>query len=402
MLSDQEIAELRADFPMLAGSLIYFDTAATAQKPSCVINAEAQFYREKYGTVHRAVYSLAQGSTAAYQEVREKVASFLHAPSADSIVFTRGTTDSLNLVARSLGSSILKQGDEVVISHIEHHANIVPWQMICEQTGAHLKIAPVYDNGKLDLEAFRSLLNEHTKIVAITALSNAIGTQFPIAEICKLAHAVGAKVVVDGAQMAPHSAIDVQALDCDFFAFSAHKIYGPTGVGVLYGKPDLLEAMPPVQGGGDMIDLVTFEKTTYAKPPLRFEAGTPMIAQVIGLGVAIDYLNGIGLHRIANREKDLHRYALSKLQALEGIQIIGEPDAAVISFICDGVHPFDVGTMLDLEGIAIRTGHHCAQPAMARFGVTATNRLSLSFINTHDEIDRFIIALEKVLSLLCR
>lgn len=378
----------RSDFPQLASnSLIYFDSAATSLKPKCMIDAMTHFYSEEYGTVHRAIYKLSKQATEKYCAVREQVRAFLGAASSDEIVFTKGTTEAINLVARSI-----KPGDEVIISEIEHHSNIVPWQL----AGAHLKIIPVNDRGELILEAYEKLLTPRTKIVSIAHISNALGTLNSLSEIISLARKYGAKVFVDGAQSAPHMPVDVQVLDCDFYAFSGHKAFGPTGVGVLYGKKELLEAMPPFLGGGDMIEKVTFEKTTFQKPPLKFEAGTPMIAEVIGLGAALSYIESLGRDNIAAYENELLRYATEKLSY---VRIIGtaEKKGAILSFVVDGIHPLDIGTMLDLRDIAVRTGHHCAQPAMARFGVSGTVRLSFAPYNTFEEIDTFDQALREIL-----
>lgn len=395
----------RGDFPMLNKKvhgcpLIYFDSAATAQKPNSVIDAITNFYREHYGTVHRAVYELAAFSTVEYSKVRDKVCAFLHAAKTEEIIFTRGTTESINMVAYSFGKAFIKSGDEVIISTIEHHSDIVPWQMMCEDRGAILKVIPVDDNGDLILDAFRSLLTSKTKIVAVNHVSNALGTVNPIKDIVQMAHAFGAKVLIDGAQAAPHMPVDVQDLDCDFYVFSGHKLFGPTGIGVLYGKEDLLNAMPPYQGGGDMIDVVTFDKTTYNALPLKFEAGTPMIAEVIGLGAAIDYILSIGMEEIHQREQELLAYATEKAQTVEGLRIIGNTrqKGAILSFVIDGVHPLDIGMMLDLKGVCVRTGHHCAQPTMKRFDVPATARASFAFYNTFDEIDQFIQYLKAIVA----
>ncbi len=403
-----DIQKIRHDFPMLSKTmhgkpLIYFDSSATAQKPQCVIDAIQDFYQNHYSTVHRTVYELAILSTQRFQETRHKVQLLLNAEKPEEIIFTRGTTDAINLVAYSFGKAFIKPGDEIIVSEIEHHANIVPWQIMCEDRGAILKIAEVDDNGDLNLEKFSSLLNPKTKLVAITHVSNSLGTVNPIKEIIKMAHEANVKVLVDGAQAVPHMKVDVQDLDADFYVFSGHKLYGPTGIGILYGKEELLNAMPPYQGGGDMIDKVTFEKTTYNVLPLKFEAGTPSIAEVIGLGAAIDYINHLGLDEINNHEQDLLHYATKKMQGIKGLHIIGEPKekAGIISFIVDGIHPLDIGTMLDLKGVAIRTGHHCSQPAMRRFCVPAMARVSFGVYNTKEEIDQFIIYLQEVIELLC-
>ncbi len=402
------VETIRKDFPMLSKPmhgkpLIYFDSSATAHKPQCVIDSIQNFYQNEYGTVHRTVYEHSVLATQRYQETRQKVQKLLNAEKVEEIIFTRGTTDAINMVAYSFGKAFIKPGDEIILSEIEHHANIVPWQMVCEDRGAILKIAPIDDNGDLKLDAFSQLFNSKTKLVAITHVSNSLGTINPIKEIIKIAHQAGAKILVDGAQAVPHMEVDVQELDVDFYAFSGHKCYGPTGIGVLYGKEELLNAMPPYQGGGDMIDKVYFEKTSYNVLPLKFEAGTPLIAQVMGLGTALDYMNTIGLKEIHEHEKELLKYATKKMQSIKGLHIIGNPKdkAAIISFIVDGVHPLDIGTMLDLKGVAIRTGHHCSQPAMRRFNVAAMARASFGMYNTKEEIDRFIIHLQEVIDLLC-
>lgn len=402
------IETIRKDFPMLSKTmhgkpLIYFDSSATTHKPQCVIDTIQDFYQNHYSTIHRTVYQLAVLATQRYQETRQKVQKLLNASKTEEIIFTRGTTDSINMTAYSFGKAFVKPGDEILLTEIEHHANIVPWQIMCEDRHATLKIAPVDDQGDLDLEAFNQLLNEKTKLVAITHVSNSLGTINPIKQIVQMAHAKGAKVLVDGAQAVPHLKIDVKDLDADFYAFSGHKIYGPTGVGVLYGKEELLANMPPYQGGGDMIDKVFFDKTSYNTLPLKFEAGTPLIAEVIGLGTAIDYLNQIGMQYIHQHEQKLLKYATQKMQTIKGLRIIGnaKEKAAIISFVVDGIHPLDIGTMLDLKGVAIRTGHHCTQPAMRRFSVPAMARISFAIYNTEDEIDQFIHYLQEVIQLLC-
>lgn len=400
-----DFGAIRNDFPMLQKTvdgqpLIYFDTAATAQKPQCVIDAVTDFYTHHYGTVHRAIYSLAAHATESYQAVRERVVGFINAPSEREVIFTRGTTESINLVAYSFGRAFVKEGDEIVVSTIEHHANIVPWQILCEERGATLRVIPVDDRGVLDMEAYRALLNDRTRLVAVVHIANAIGTVNPIKEMARLAHDAGAVIVVDGAQAAPHMPLDMQDLDCDFYAFSGHKAYGPTGIGILYGKERFLEAMPPYQCGGDMIDQVTLEKTTYADLPLKFEAGTPSIAQVIGLGAAIDYLEQIGREEIVGHETELLAHATRRFQEIEGLRIVGTaPEkGAIVSFVVEGIHPLDLGTMLDLKGICVRTGHHCAQPTLCRFGMSAAVRASFGFYNTLEEIDRFVEALKGVCS----
>jgi cysteine desulfurase/selenocysteine lyase len=390
----------RADFPIFRNpSLIYFDTAATAQKPQSVIDAMTQFYTSEYGTVHRAVYQLAAGATQQYNAVREKVAAFLGARFSDEIIFTRGTTEAINLVACAFGRTHLRAGDEVIISETEHHSNIVPWQMICAERGAHLKVIPVNDRSELLLEEYDKLLTGRTKIVSIAHMANATGTIHPIAEIIRRAHKKGAVVMIDGAQSAPHLPVNVHELDADFYAFSGHKAFGPTGVGVLYAKRELLKTLPPIQGGGDMIRQVTFEKTTYQEPPLRFEAGTPMIAEVIGLGAALDYIESLGRTEIAKWEHELLAYATGRMLEIEGLKIIGTAanKGPIISFAIEGVHPLDLGTLLDLQGIALRTGHLCAQPALKRFGLSEVSRISFGPYNTLEEVDLFITTLKRLL-----
>ncbi|MCE5317507.1 MAG: cysteine desulfurase [Parachlamydia sp.] len=404
-----DFAPFRADFPMLKSTmhgkpLIYFDSAATSQKPQCVIDKLTSCYRDHYGTVHRAVYELSVRSTHDYQEARQKIQAFIHAEQSHEVIFTRGTTESINMVAYSFGKAFVKPGDEVVISEIEHHSNIVPWQILCEDRGAILRIIPANERGELDLEAYRKLLNDKTKIVAVNHVSNALGTLNPIKEIIAIAHQAGARVLVDAAQSAPHMPLNVQDLDADFLVFSGHKIYGPTGIGILYGKEALLEAMPPYQGGGDMIDTVTFSKTTYNALPLKFEAGTPMFAEAIALGTAIDYVSSIGMEAIQAWEHDLLTYATEKMNEIPGLHIIGtaKEKGAIISFVVEGTHQLDLGTLLDLQGVAVRTGHHCAQPAMHHFAITGTARASFALYNTKEEIDRFILALKHCIEMLCR
>lgn len=384
----------RDDFPMLRKEgLIYFDSAATALKPQCVIDAMVQFYSHHYGTVHRAVYSLAAESTARYSAVRETVRHFLNAASADEIVFTKGTTEAINLVAFSFGEAFIQAGDEIIISGQEHHSNIVPWQLLCQRKQAILKVIPLHPDGTLDTAAYLQLLTPKTKLVSVVHISNMLGIENPLPFLIEEAHRVGAKVLIDGAQSAPHLSIDVQALDCDFFAFSGHKIYGPTGIGVLYGKKTLLEQMPPYQSGGDMIQTVTFEKTTYQLPPLKFEAGTPMIAEVIGLGAALDYFK---VHHNPAYDVELTRYAVEKMQQIEGIRILGpfENRSSLITFTIDGVHPLDAATFLDLKGIALRSGHLCTQPLLSHFGLTSALRISLAPYNTKDEVNLFVSEVE--------
>jgi len=402
-----DLTHLRRDFPMLKKTmhgqpLIYLDTAATAQKPQSVIDAITNFYTDHYGTVHRAIYELSVYATQEYQNVRNRVAAFLNAAKSEEIIFTRGTTESINMVAYSFGKAFIKAGDEILITEMEHHSNIVPWQILCEAHGAILKVAPINERGELIIEEFEKLLTERTKLVAVTHISNTLGTINPIKTLAKMAHAKGAKILVDGAQSSPHLHIDVQDLDADFYVFSGHKIYGPTGIGVLYGKESLLNAMPPYQGGGDMIDKVTFPKTTYNVLPMKFEAGTPMIAEVIGLGAAIDYLNSVGMENIRLWEHSLIEKATTAIQQIPGIRLIGtaKDKGGILGFTVEGIHPLDIGTMLDLKGIAIRTGHQCAQPVMHHFGVTTTTRASFGLYNTPQEIDAFIHALDDVVRML--
>ena len=398
-----DVEGLRADFPILnqevhGKPLVYLDNAATSQKPRRVINTIARYYELDNANVHRAVHTLAGRATFAYERARGKVHKFLNAPDMHQIIFTRGTTESVNLAAQSYGRANLKAGDEILLTEMEHHSNIVPWQLLCEQTGAKLVVAPVTDAGELDMEAFERKLSARTKIVAVVHVSNALGTVNPVKEITRLAHAHGAVVVIDGAQATPHLKVDVQDIDCDFYAFSSHKVYGPTGIGVLYGKKELLEKMPPWQGGGEMILSVSFEKTTYNDLPYKFEAGTPPIAGAIGLGEAIDYLSGFNHEALAEHEHDLLVYAEGALRSVPKLRIVGtaKEKTGLHSFVIDGVHPHDIGTILDHEGIAIRTGHHCAQPIMTRFGLPATARASFAIYNTRDDIDRLVEGLAAV------
>lgn len=383
--------------------LVYLDSAATAQKPEAMIEAVRSFYAEQYGTVHRAVYELAVHATEQYHLVRKKAAAFLNAAKHEEIIFTRGTTESINLVATSFGQAFVREGDEVLITEMEHHSNIVPWQMLCQQSGALLKVAPFDDRGVLDLKQFEKLLSHRTKIVAVAHVSNALGTINPIKEIVRMAHQKGAKVLVDGAQAAPHMPVDVQDLDADFYVFSVHKLYGPTGIGVLYGKEALLNEMPPYQGGGDMIEQVTFAKTTYQGLPMKFEAGTPMIAEVIGLGVSIDYLENVGRERAHEWEVELLNYLTPRMEEIPGLRIYGtSPEkGGIISFGIEGAHSLDIGTLLDLKGIAIRTGHHCAQPVMRHFGIPGTARASFGLYTSYEDVDRFLVGLKEVRSQLC-
>jgi cysteine desulfurase/selenocysteine lyase len=398
-----DVAVLRRDFPALQQEvhgrpLAYLDNAASAQTPEPVVQAIVDFYRNDRSNVHRGVHELSQRATDKYEGARIKVQKFLNAASYQEIVWTRGTTEGINLVASSWGRANVKRDDEILISGLEHHSNIVPWQMLCEETGAKLRVIPINDRGELIQDEFKKLLSERTKVLAVTQVSNALGTVNPIREMIADAHAVGAITVIDGAQAAPHMAVDVQALDADFYAFSGHKVFGPTGIGALYGKKALLEAMPPYQGGGDMIASVTFEKTVYNELPYKFEAGTPNIADAIGLGVAVEYVQNVGLDAIAACEAELVADATEKLGALPGIRLIGtaKEKASVVGFVVEGVHPHDVGTILDREGVAIRAGHHCAQPVMDFFEVPATNRASFAFYNTHAEVDQLVASVKKV------
>ena len=389
-----DVERLRADFPILAQRingrpLVYLDNGASAQRPRAVIEAERRYAEEMHANVHRGVHTLSQRATDAFEAARERVRRFINARSTREIVFTRGTTESINLVAQSFLRPRAKSGDEVLITHLEHHANIVPWQMACGATGAVLKVAPIDRRGEVDLAALTALITERTRLVAVAHVSNALGTVLPVREIVALAHARGVPVLIDGAQAVPHFALDVQSLGCDFYAFSGHKLYGPDGIGILYGREALLEAMPPWQGGGDMILAVRFDGTTYNQLPFKFEAGTPHISGAVGLAAALDYVDGVGLGRIAAWERRLLAHATERLSAIEGVRLIGtaRDKASLVSFVVDGVHPHDLGTVLDERGIAIRTGHHCAMPAIEFFGVPATARASFAFYNTLAEID---------------
>jgi len=398
-----DVAEIRGDFPILrelvhGKPLVYLDNAASAQKPQAVIDAESALYESCYSNVHRGVHSLSVRATDAFEAGRTKMQRFLNAASRQEIVFVRGTTEAINLVAQSYGRKNLSAGDEILITHLEHHSNIVPWQLLCEQTGARLRVAPINDAGEIILEEFEKLLGPRTKLVAVAHLSNALGTILPLGDLIKMSHALGIPVLVDGAQAAPHLKVDVQELDCDFYAVSGHKLYGPSGIGVLYGKAALLDAMPPYQGGGDMIASVSFEKTTYNALPYKFEAGTPNIAGGVGLGAAVDYLTGLGIETVGAYEDELLRYGTEALEDIPGVRLVGTArrKAAVLSFVLDGVHAHDIGTVLDYEGVAIRTGHHCAQPVMDRYGLPATARASFSFYNTRAEIDVLVRGIAKV------
>jgi cysteine desulfurase / selenocysteine lyase len=398
-----DVERIRADFPILhrtirGRDLVYLDNAATSQKPKIVIDAIARYYECDNANIHRGVHYLSERATAEFEDARKTVQSFLHARRPEEIIFVRGATEAINLVAQTYGRTHLTAGDEVLITAMEHHSNIVPWQLLCEQTGAQLQVAPVNEKGELIPEEFERLLRERTKLVAVAHVSNALGTINPLAALVDMAHAKNIPVLVDGAQAVPRMPVDVQKLGCDFYAFSGHKTYGPTGIGVLYGKFALLEAMPPYQGGGDMISSVTFEKTTFNKVPHKFEAGTPDMAGAIGLKAALEYLNILGMENIAAHEAELLAYATDAISAIRGVRVIGTAaeKTGVLSFVLEGVHPHDIGTILDQEGIAIRTGHHCAQPVMERFGVEATARASFGLYNTKHEIDALVRGIEKV------
>ncbi len=406
-LDSNDIKRRRFDFPMLQSkmhgkNLVYLDTAATAQKPFAVIDTITNFYKEGYATVHRAVYPIAAHSSERYAEVRKRAQRFIGAEHWEEIIFTKGTTESLNLVAMTYGEMVLEKGDEVIVSVMEHHSNLVPWQMLAQKKGAVLRFIPMNKEGELDLSVYESLLSEKVKLVCVGHVSNVTGTIHPIKEIATLAHQYRAKVVVDGAQAAGHLSISVVDLDADFYAFSSHKMYGPTGVGILYGKKALLEAMPPYQGGGDMIEHVDLEGTTYQSPPAKFEAGTPSIAQVLGFGAAISYIEEVGLSAIYSWENKLFTYALKKIQSVVGLTVLGSPKqrSAILSFVVEGAHSLDLGTMLSLKGIAIRTGHLCAQPLLKEFSQTAVSRLSLGLYNSFEEVDYFVHCLQEAVFLL--
>ncbi len=396
------VQRYRADFPVLARRvhdkpLVYLDNAATAQKPRQVMETLDEYYRDYNANIHRGVHTLSEQATAAYEAARKKIQTFINAASHQEIIFVRGATEAINLVAQSYGRSRLGAGAEIIVSEMEHHSNIVPWQLLCEQTGATLQVIPINDAGELDLDAYKNLLGDNTRIVAIGHISNALGSVNPVTELTALAHAAGAVVLLDGAQAAPHTSLDMAALDCDFYAFSGHKLFGPTGIGVLYGKQALLEAMPPYHGGGDMIKMVSFKKTLYNDLPYKFEAGTPYIAGVIGLGAAVDYVSAIGMDRIRAYEDELLRYATAAAAAIPGLTLIGTAahKAGILSFVLDGIHPHDLGTILDHDGIAIRAGHHCAMPVMERYRVPATARASFAFYNTREEVDQLIAGIDK-------
>ena len=402
-----DINKIRQDFPILDQSingkkLVYFDNAATTQKPIQVLDSLSDYYRGYNANIHRGIHHLAEKATAGFEETRKSVRAFLNAKSTEEIIFTYGTTDSINLVMGSYGRKFLTAGDEIIISTLEHHSNIVPWQMLCEECGCVLKVIPINNDGELLMEEYEKLLSEKTKFVSVVHVSNALGTINPIKTIIDKAHAVGAKVLIDGAQASSHIDIDVQALDADFYALSAHKLFGPTGIGVLYGKKELLESMPPYRGGGEMIKEVTFEKTTFAYLPYKFEAGTPNIADVVAFKYALDYIQAIGKNNIAAHENELLNYTTKQLEQIEGLTIVGKAKekVSVVSFVLDGIHPQDIGIILDQQGIAVRTGHHCTQPLMQRLGILGTARASFSVYNTFEEIDALIAGILKVKKLL--
>lgn len=399
--------EWRQDFPILGREvhgrpLVYLDNAASTHKPAAVLEAIERFYSSEYSNVHRGLHKLSMEATRAFEEVRGKVQRFIGAASPDEIVFTTGTTAAINLVARSYGDGFIGEGDEILITEMEHHANIVPWQMLCQRSGARLVVAPIDDSGELLVEEFENKLGSATKLLAVTHTSNVLGTRNPLRRMIDAAHRHGVPVLVDGAQAVGHESVDVRALDCDFFAFSGHKMFGPTGVGILYGRSKMLEKMPPFMGGGEMIRTVSFEQTTYREPPARFEAGTPPIAGAIGLGAAIDYLNTIGLNRIAEHDSETVLYAIERLKEIPGLRLVGTARnrAAIISFVLDGIHPHDAATVLDMQGVAVRAGHHCAQPLMSRFGIPATLRASFALYNRRREVDALVEGLGRVLEVL--
>ena len=406
-VGQRSVDSIRSDFPILhqeinGQPLVYLDNAASSQHPKIVIDALSEYYLKNHANVHRGVHTLSQRATDQFEAAREEVRQFINAKSTKEVIFTRGTTEAINLVAESFIRPRIKAGDEILISALEHHANIVPWQHVCQHTGAVLKVIPITQHGEVDFDAFEQLIGPRTKILALAHVSNALGTINPIEKFISVAKKYGVPVLLDGAQAIPHSVVDLQKLDCDFYCFSAHKLCGPTGIGVLYGREKLLEAMPPWQGGGDMILTVSFEKTTYNQLPWKFEAGTPHIAGAIGLGAALRYLNQLGMHNIAAYEQQLLEYATEQLSQIEGLRIIGTAPhkAAVVSFVMKGIHPHDLGTILDTEGVAIRTGHHCAMPVMTFYNIPATARASFAFYNTFSEIDRLVTALHRARDIL--
>ncbi len=398
-----DVARVREDFPILerlirGKPLVYLDSAATTQKPRAVLDTLARFYDHSNANIHRGVYVLSEEATAAYDQARDKVRAFFNARATREVIFTRNSTEGINLVAQSFGRQQIGPGDEILITHMEHHSNIVPWQMLCEQTHARLKVVPIDDHGELQMDEFEKMIGPKTKLVSVVHLSNSLGTINPVERIIEFAHKQGALVLIDGSQAAYHMPVDVQALDCDFYVATGHKLYGPTGIGVLYGREELLESMPPFLGGGDMIRSVTFEKTTYADLPHKFEAGTPNVAGAVGLGAALDYITGIGFDRIQPHERDLLEYGTAVLSEVPGLRLIGTAanKASVLAFVLKGAHPHDIGTIVDTEGVSIRTGHHCTQPVMDRFGVPATARASVAMYNTRAELDHLVSALHRV------
>lgn len=401
-----DVERIRKEFPILhqkinGHDLVYFDNAATSQKPLQVINSLIDYYTGYNANIHRGIHTLAERATKAYEATRHAAKEFINASHIEEVIFiTRGVTEAINLVSHSYGSTFLEKGDEIIVSELEHHSNIVPWQMVCEQKGAHLRVIPILDNGELDLDGFKKLLTSKTKLVVVNHASNALGTINPVKEMARLAHEAGAVILIDGAQAAAHLPVDVQDLDCDFYCISAHKMYGPTGAGILYGKKELLEKMPPFFGGGEMIKEVTFKKTTYNDLPYKFEAGTPNIADVIGLKPAIEFIQSLGKQRIAVHEHDLLTYATSQLSSLKGIRLVGTAaeKVSIVSFVVEGIHHFDIGQMLDSRGIAVRTGHHCAQPLMDRLGIEGTVRASFAVYNTKSEIDKLVEGLDRIIS----
>lgn len=402
-----DIQKIRQDFPILdevinGKPLVYFDNAATTQKPLPVLNALARYYEHYNANIHRGIHHLAEKATSAFEASRHKIQAFLNARHVEEIIFTYGTTDGINLVSQTYGRTFLKEGDEIIISTMEHHSNIVPWQMLCEEKGCVLRVIPINDEGELLMDEYEKMLSEKTKFVSVVHVSNALGTINPVAEIIRKAHAVGAKVLIDGAQASSHIDIDVQALDCDFYVFSLHKLYGPTGMGVLYGKKDILNAMPPYRGGGEMIKEVTFAKTIYNDLPYKFEAGTPNIADVVAAYNALEYVETLGKQEIAAYEHELLEYGTDALKSIEGLRLVGtaKEKVSVISFVMDGIHPQDIGVILDQQGIAVRTGHHCTQPLMHRLGIVGTSRASFAVYNTKEEIDKLVVGLERVKKML--
>lgn len=405
--SSIDLSAIRKDFPILEREMrgkpmVFLDSAASSQKPEAVVGAMDNYYHHLHANVHRGVYQLSQEATDAFEKARHLVTRFINAPSDKEVLFVRGTTEGINLVASSFGRKFFKEGDEVIISAMEHHSNIVPWQLICEQTGAKLKVIPVSEEGELDMEAYAHMLSEKTKLVAVVHVSNTLGTINPVEQIIELAHAQDVPVLLDGAQAIPHLKVDVQALDVDFYTFSGHKMFGPTGIGILYGKEKWLNAMPPYQGGGEMIETVSFEKTTFNELPHKFEAGTPDIAGAVGLGAAVEYMESLGHEAISQHEHELLLYGIEELKKIEGIRLIGtaKNKASVISFLLDGTHPYDVGTILDQMGIAVRTGHHCTQPLMDRLGIPGTVRASFAVYNTKEDIDRLVEGVKRAAKML--